>query len=394
MVWDSEWASEEPSCVFGRARKKDLGDLVDALDDGAAELPLQLRFLMVDADEKSAMNVDFPDHKVKVEINGGKLVVKGRERFIIPLDEALFEGAGLPVELVYDGRFISVAVGDEKYGPMDARLRDTGKFRWDFDFTDGKFELQQVAATPCTAEVDDRFELPETEAKAPPVQVAAASTPRAAVRAKAGGGRAVVAVLEADGRVLAKAKQKKSALEVMAGALTVAQGVAATGQAMQGFANDVDSNLSAAKEGRYEDMKSSSRRVDIGPGGVTTTTSEASLSTDAGGNINGVDMRSTTTTQASPNAMLGLNQPTAGGLPEAKSAARVTTVEIVGDPGTSLRIGKHELGPFSGRRWVVQVRPGEHPVEVLSNGTVVATTTLSAVAGGVARLRVTGAGLQ
>jgi|GEM_PF-4905112 len=393
MVWDPEWAAEEPSCSMGRARGKDLDDLVDVLDDGAANLPLQMRFLVTGADDKSGMNIDFPDHKVKVEINGGKLVVLGRERFVIPIDESLFDGAGLPVELVYDGRFISVAIGPETYGPMDARLRDTGKFRWDVDFTDGKFELQQIGVTPCVMEPDDRWDLPAKAAKATKADpVAVQSSPAGAAR-RVGGGQAVVAVLEADGRVLAKAKQKKSALEVMAGALTVVQGVAAVGQAGAQFADDVNTNLDAMESGDVSKMKSSSTRVDVGPGGVTTTRSEATITPGADGSV-GIDMQSETRSQASPNAMLGLNQPAGGGLPEARSAARVTTVEILGEAGTSLRIGKTVLGPFSGRRWVVQVRPGDHPVEVLSGGSVVATSALSAVAGGVARLRVTATGLQ
>ncbi len=391
LVWDAEWAAEEPTCSAQRVRPKHLGDLVDGLDDGAATLPLQLRFVLDGVSEKSSMDLDFPDHKVRLEIDGGKLRLIGRERFVRPIDEDLLESGQLPVEVVYDGRFITVRAGDETYGPMDARRRDTGRFRWDFDFGEGRQELLDVFATPCELEDEDRYADDRSKEPAGPPEEVVASTPTAA----SAGGAAVVAVLSVDGRRLAEPKRKKSALEVAAGALTVAQGIGAVADAGRQFGQDVQGNLDAMESGNYEDMKSSSTRVDIGPGGVTTTRSEARVTPNADGGVD-LEMQSETRTQASPNAMLGLTPGADGGLPQGRSAGRVMTLELLAAGPWTLDIGGDALGPFAGpgSRWLVQVKPGSHALVLRDGDTELATGTLRAVAGASARIELTSTGFE
>lgn len=363
-VWDDEIA--DVACSMWRIRKADAGKASDALSDGANKLPLQMRFEVLSSDEDSQFEVNFPDHKFLVAFDGGKLKVRGMEDFTHPLGDSWFTGDEPNVmELVYDGTFVTVRVNDLTFGPMAGKRREGKRFRWEFNFDDGKNEIRDLAVAPCTLEEPDDWAAPEPKKGQEPVAVA-----RAGVRGAPGGGggakgpgKVIQSVVSRNGQVVneVRKKRKKSALEVMTTAASIGQGLMAAGQGLSQFGQDVKTNMNAMESGDYESMKSSDTRVEIGPCGSSVTRSEATISDVETGSPT-IDMKGERTEYGNPGCANG--QPIADMLPpEAIKAEDVCTLTVVAEANGKVTIGGEVLGAMRvGDRWVAQVTPGSHKV--------------------------------
>lgn len=383
-LWDS--SMEDVACSVWRIRKQDADKASDALSEAAHDLPLQMRFQVLSDADDGEFEVHFPDHRFTVAFAGGKLKVRGREDFTLPVDDGLWRTGSTPneLELVYDGTFVTLSINGETFGPMAGKQREGKRFRWEFGFDDAKNEIRNLQVAPCRLEDPERWAAPKDE-PVPPSRMAVvddAPTPTGSV---------VLAVLSKNGRPteIGRKRDAKSALQVMQKAAAVGQGLMATGRAMDQFGKDVNQNLDAMERGDVESMKSSSTRVDIGPCGTTTTRSEVSLS-DVSATGATVDMRGQQTSTSNPGCVDG--QPVADLLPAAGAPTKeVLTLTVEADEAMELSIGGDVVGSLGeGERWVLQVAPGEHPVAV--NGKVV--HTLVAKPGKRTRLRVDAGGAR
>lgn len=374
-VWDDEWAADAGSCSVWRIKNSNSGKASDALSDGAHDLPLQMRFEVLSKADDGEFEVGFPDHKFVVAFAGGKLRVRGMEDFTFPLED-LWRVGDVPndLELVYDGTFVTVAINGEVFGPMAGRRKTGKRFRWEFEFEDGKNEVRNLVVAPCALEEPDDWKAPEKEiAVAEEQRVERVQTDRARVataRASTttskrykGKAKVVWAVLERNGVVVneMRVKRKKSALEIMQGAAAVGSGLMATGQAMGQFGQDVKTNLDAAESGDYSKMKSSDTEVSYGPCGATVNRAEASV-TNIDTNTGSVEME-----MKGSQTNYGLGS---GGCPDASMLAgpghareRVTTVTLVGKATADVTIGGEPVGVVeAGSRTIVQLAPGTHDI--------------------------------
>lgn len=386
LAWDGDWEARPetvwedgalgPSCSLHSIKGNKAGAAADALSDGASSLPLQARWDVLSKDEDGLWEVGFPDHAFYVRYDGGKLKVRGQETFILPLIHWKTDGSPNPIELVYDGTFVTLRIGDETFGPMAGRRRSKGdRFRWALEFEGSNHELRDLEVASCTLEEPQKWAAPVVRERPAALSAgggAVASTPGVS------GGRVVLAVLSRNGQSDKPVKRKKSAREIMAGAATALQGAAAVGQGLAQFGDDVNQNLSAMESGDVSKMKSSSTRIDVGPGGVTSSRSEATLGADG----RSVNMTSETRSYQSPSARLEQADALSGGRLTGAGHApgTVTTATIIANSDAQLAIGGEELGPLRrGDVWVVQLAPGLHTVQV--EGEASAAGELSAGAG-------------
>ncbi len=268
VVWDEAFAASGSQCRYWDVRKKHTEDVADELSDGAASLPLALRFDAVVSDDDSEWEIQFEDHGLTFEFDDGKLVVHGREKFIRPLGDRWSTDPDDPnlVEIVYDGTWATVRVNDRAFGPIAGQRKQPkgDRFRWDFDFEDGKTRLRDLRVAPCTQPDPEKWAPPADEA--PPAAVAdtgaaPASAPTAASVLVGDDGRRVLAVLR-------PGKKKKSALEVMQTATSVATGLQSTAGALQEAGSDLKHNVDAYESGDYESMKSTDTRIEVGSDGM------------------------------------------------------------------------------------------------------------------------------
>jgi len=373
-VWDDAFAERSGSCTVWRIKNSNSGKASDALSDGANKLPLAMRFEVLSKADDGEFEVGFPDHKFTVGFSGGKLRVRGMEDFTLPLGD-LWRVGDVPndLELVYDGTFVTVAINGEVFGPMAGRRKTGKRFRWEFEFEDSKNEVRNLVVAPCTLEDPEDWKAPEKEiAVAEEQRVQRVETDRARVatargtttsKRYTGKAKVVWAIIERDGVVVneLRIKRKKSALEIMQGAAAVGSGLAATGQAMGQFGQDVKTNLDAAESGDYSKMKSSDTQVSYGPCGATVNRAEASVTNiDTNTGSMQMEMKGTQT-----NYGMG-----SGGCPDASMLAgpghdssRVATVILVGKQTADVTIGGEPVGVVNaGSRTIVQLAPGTHDI--------------------------------
>ncbi len=279
VVWDEAFAAAGESCRYWDVRRRHAEDVADELSDGGATtLPLQLRYLAVVSDDDSEHKLVFADHGLTIEFDEGKLVVKGREKFIRPLGDRWSTDEDRPnvIEVVYDGAWVTVRVNDRAFGPIAGRGKEgeEGRFRWEVELEDNKTRIRDLRVAPCAQPDADAWAPPEAE-----VVVAAAAVdgaPTSAPAVTAADGRQVLAVLR-------PGKRKKSALEVMQTAAGVAQGAQQVGSALGQVGSDMKHNVDAYERGDYESMRSTDTRIEIGEGGARVDHASAGIERDGDG---------------------------------------------------------------------------------------------------------------